>query len=72
MRHQNFVRSDAEESGHSGNGFPAEVHKRGRNRYVDLLAERHNQSLKEEAKFFGYTARVNLGGEDVRLRLLYT
>lgn len=35
--------------------------------YVDLLAERHNQSLKEEAKFFGYTARINLAGEDVRL-----
>lgn len=37
--------------------------------YVDLLAERHHQSLKEEAKFFGYTARINLGGEDVRLLL---
>ncbi|CNI20794.1 peptidyl-tRNA hydrolase [Yersinia massiliensis] len=35
--------------------------------YVDLLAERHNQSLKEEAKFFGYTARLNLAGQDVRL-----
>lgn len=35
--------------------------------YVDLLAERHNQSLKEEAKFFGYTARINLNGNDVRL-----
>ncbi|ADP12426.1 MULTISPECIES: aminoacyl-tRNA hydrolase [Erwinia] len=35
--------------------------------YVDLLAERHNQSLKEENKFFGYTARLNIGGEDVRL-----
>ncbi|CNB44972.1 peptidyl-tRNA hydrolase [Yersinia similis] len=35
--------------------------------YVDLLAERHNQSLKEESKFFGYTARLNLAGQDVRL-----
>ncbi len=35
--------------------------------YVDLLAERHNQSLKEESKFFGYTARLNIGGKDVRL-----
>ncbi len=25
--------------------------------YVDLLAQRHNQQLKEESKFFGYTAR---------------
>jgi peptidyl-tRNA hydrolase, PTH1 family len=35
--------------------------------YVDLLAERHNQSLQEERKFFGYTARLNLAGQDVRL-----
>ena len=35
--------------------------------YVDLLAGRHNQTLKEEAKFFGYTARLNIDGEDVRL-----
>lgn len=35
--------------------------------YVDLLAERHNQSLKEESKFYGYTARLSIGGEDVRL-----
>ncbi|CCP03047.1 peptidyl-tRNA hydrolase [Erwinia amylovora Ea644] len=35
--------------------------------YVDLLAERHNRSLKPESKFFGYTARLNIGGEDVRL-----
>lgn len=35
--------------------------------YVDLLAERHGQSLKEEAKFFGYTARISLAGQDVRL-----
>ncbi|MTD39518.1 aminoacyl-tRNA hydrolase [Erwinia sp. CPCC 100877] len=35
--------------------------------YVDLLAGRHSQPLKEEAKFFGYTARINVNGEDVRL-----
>ena len=35
--------------------------------YVDLLAQRHNQQLKEESKFFGYTARLNLAGNDVRL-----
>lgn len=35
--------------------------------YLDLLAQRHNQSLKEEAKFYGYTARLNLAGHDVRL-----
>ncbi|MBK5142573.1 aminoacyl-tRNA hydrolase [Budviciaceae bacterium BWR-B9] len=35
--------------------------------FVDLLAERHNQPLKEEAKFFGYTARLNIAGDDIRL-----
>ncbi|GAA0469134.1 MULTISPECIES: aminoacyl-tRNA hydrolase [Tatumella] len=35
--------------------------------YLDLLAERHNQSLKEEPKFYGYTARISLAGNDVRL-----
>ncbi|EMR6934672.1 aminoacyl-tRNA hydrolase [Escherichia coli] len=35
--------------------------------FVDLLAERLRAPLREEAKFFGYTARVTLGGEDVRL-----
>ncbi|MCW2480691.1 aminoacyl-tRNA hydrolase [Candidatus Symbiopectobacterium sp. NZEC135] len=35
--------------------------------YVDQLAEAHRQSLKEEAKFFGYTARLSLAGHDVRL-----
>lgn len=35
--------------------------------YVDLLAERFRAPLREEAKFFGYTARINLAGEDVRL-----
>ncbi|MGK2889338.1 MAG: aminoacyl-tRNA hydrolase [Candidatus Malihini olakiniferum] len=35
--------------------------------YVDQLTEAYRQSLKEEAKFFGYTARLNLAGQDVRL-----
>jgi len=35
--------------------------------FVDLLAERLRAPLHEEAKFFGYTSRVTLGGEDVRL-----
>ncbi|TDB54317.1 aminoacyl-tRNA hydrolase [Photorhabdus khanii] len=35
--------------------------------YVDLLARSHNQSLKEESKFFGYTARINMCGHDIRL-----
>jgi len=35
--------------------------------YVDLLARQHNQQLKEESKFYGYTARLSLSGQDVRL-----
>lgn len=35
--------------------------------FVDLLAERLRAPLRGEAKFFGYTSRVTLGGEDVRL-----
>lgn len=35
--------------------------------YVDLLAERHRVPLKEEAKFFGYTSRLSIAGNDVRL-----
>ena len=35
--------------------------------FVDLLAERLRAPLREEAKFFGYTSRDTLGGEDVRL-----
>ena len=35
--------------------------------FVDLLAERLRAPLREEAIFFGYTSRVTLGGEDVRL-----
>lgn len=35
--------------------------------YIDLLADRYNQSLKNEPKFFGYTARINVDGKDIRL-----
>ncbi|WP_127959338.1 aminoacyl-tRNA hydrolase [Serratia microhaemolytica] len=35
--------------------------------YVELLAQRHNQRLTEESKFFGHSARFNLAGNDVRL-----
>lgn len=35
--------------------------------YVDLLARRHNQSLKDEPKFSGYTGRIAIAGEDIRL-----
>ena len=35
--------------------------------FVDLLAERLRAPLREAAKFYGYTSRVTLGGEDVRL-----
>ncbi|HEB0895251.1 TPA: aminoacyl-tRNA hydrolase [Citrobacter braakii] len=35
--------------------------------YVDLLAERLRVPLRDEPKFFGYTSRVTLEGEDVRL-----
>jgi len=35
--------------------------------YVDLLAQRYHQQLKEENKFFGYTTRLNLVYNDVRL-----
>src|SRR5476649_1492646 len=35
--------------------------------YVDLLAEQYRQSLKEESKFYGYTARMTIAEQDVRL-----
>ncbi|MDF7680630.1 aminoacyl-tRNA hydrolase [Enterobacteriaceae bacterium ESL0689] len=35
--------------------------------YVDLLAERYRAPLREESKFFGYTARINLADNDLRL-----
>lgn len=35
--------------------------------FVDLLAQRFNQPLKNEPKFFGYTSRINIDGKDIRL-----
>ena len=35
--------------------------------FVDQLAERYHQSLKNEPKFFGYSSRITLSGHDVRL-----
>lgn len=36
--------------------------------YVELLAERYRQTLlKDESKFYGYTGRLTLDGNDVRL-----
>lgn len=35
--------------------------------FVDALAQRYNQSFKEEKKFYGYTARILLNNNDVRL-----
>nr|WP_218837110.1 aminoacyl-tRNA hydrolase [Gilliamella apicola] len=49
-----------------GNEYAATRHNAGA-WFVDLLAERYHQSLKNEAKFFGYTARINIAGHDVRL-----
>lgn len=49
-----------------GNEYAATRHNAGA-WFVDLLAEQYHQSLKNEAKFFGYTARINIAGHDVRL-----
>lgn len=35
--------------------------------YVDLLAQRYHHSLKNEPKFYGYTARININQQDIRL-----
>ncbi|UUE47015.1 aminoacyl-tRNA hydrolase [Pectobacterium aroidearum] len=35
--------------------------------FVDRLTDAYRQPLKEESKFFGYTSRLNLAGQDVRL-----
>lgn len=36
-------------------------------RYVDFLAKRYHQKLKEENKFFGYTAQINIEGNNILL-----
>ncbi|WP_223652768.1 aminoacyl-tRNA hydrolase [Halopseudomonas nanhaiensis] len=35
--------------------------------FVERLADRHNVSLRPDAKYFGLTARLTHGGQDVRL-----
>lgn len=35
--------------------------------YVDALAEHFKQQLKQESKFFGYTCRISIAGQDIRL-----
>lgn len=35
--------------------------------YVDLLAQRYQQPLKNDPKFFGYNSRINIAGHDIRL-----
>lgn len=40
--------------------------------YVKLLAKQYNQPLKEEKKFFGYTARINIAGNNTRLLIPIT
>ena len=35
--------------------------------YVDLLADRLRAPLREEPNFFGYSSRIRLAGEEVRL-----
>lgn len=35
--------------------------------YTSLLAGKNHQILKNEPRFYGYTARINLHGQDVRL-----
>ncbi|WP_434359318.1 aminoacyl-tRNA hydrolase [Parasalinivibrio latis] len=34
---------------------------------VEELARRHNISLREDSKYFGFTGRLTIGGQDVRL-----
>ena len=49
-----------------GNEYAATRHNAGA-WFVDQLAERYHQSLKNEPKFFGYSSRITLSGQDVRL-----
>ncbi|WP_085248336.1 aminoacyl-tRNA hydrolase [Gilliamella mensalis] len=49
-----------------GNEYAATRHNAGA-WFVEQLAQRYNQSLKNESKFFGYTSRINISGHDVRL-----
>ena len=35
--------------------------------FIERLAERYNQALKVESKFFGQTARIQIANQDIRL-----
>ncbi|QUM77988.1 aminoacyl-tRNA hydrolase [Moritella sp. 24] len=35
--------------------------------FINELAKWHNTQLREETKYFGHTARINVAGQDVRL-----
>ncbi|MEP1445069.1 MAG: aminoacyl-tRNA hydrolase [Paraglaciecola sp.] len=35
--------------------------------FVESLAKMYNCTLKFESKFFGYTGRISIGGQDIRL-----
>lgn len=49
-----------------GTEYAATRHNAGA-QYVKLLADRHNQLLKDKPKLFGYTARLLLAGANIRL-----
>lgn len=49
-----------------GNEYAATRHNAGA-WFVDQLAERYHQSLKNDPKYFGYSSRITLFGHDVRL-----
>lgn len=34
---------------------------------IEELARQHHASLKEDKKYFGLTAKINIGGQDIRL-----
>ena len=52
--------------GNPGPEYAATRHNAGA-WYVAELASRYNGQLREEAKYFGLTARINLQGQEVRL-----
>ena len=49
-----------------GNEYASTRHNAGA-WFIEQLAQRYNQSLKNETKFFGYTARINVNNQDIRL-----
>lgn len=49
-----------------GNEYAATRHNTGA-WFVEQLADRYHQSLKNDPKFFGYSSRITISGHDVRL-----